>query len=139
MRLSAKMLRNVDGVNSFQYADQNYIYEGQENEIYLQIVDLDKRTKEGDSEALPQHPLRYMPEAGATLKGEFDSLFDDEEFEVVATQPFPQDSSIWKMTLSAEQLPKTGNLTIVLTEGTKVKRSIIRNVITVYLNDVGSC
>jgi hypothetical protein len=139
MRLSAKMLKNVSSVNHFQYEDQAYLVEGQTNEIYFQLVDLDKLTYGKDSEALPDHPLRYMPASGATLEASFDSLYDEEKFTKSATQPFTQDPSIWKIELTEEELPKTGNFSFVLTEGSSKKKVVVRFAINVQLNDVGGC
>jgi hypothetical protein len=139
MRLSAKMLKNVANVNHFQYEDQVYILEGSTNEFYFRLVDLNKLTYGKDSESLPDHPLRYIPAVGATIEVEFDSLFDDEKFTVNATQPFPEDRSIWKVQLNDDQLPRTGNFIFTLTEGTNTKRVVVRGAISVELNDVGGC
>jgi len=139
MRLSAKLLKNVSSVNHFQYEDQAYIVEGSSNEFYFQLVDLDKLTYGKDSEALPDHPLRYMPATGSTIVAEFDSLFEDDQFTINATQPFPQDASIWKVEMTEEQIPKSGNFIFTLTENSKSKRVVVRSAITVELNDVGGC
>ena len=138
MRLSAKILKNVANVNHFEYQDQIEIFEGMENEFYFQLVDLDKVTTEKDSKPLPDHPLRYMSE-DSTLVVEFDSLFDDEQFEVTATQPFLLDSSIWKVVLTEEQTPKTGNMIFRFTENSKTKRASVRNAIRVTLETQGGC
>jgi hypothetical protein len=140
MRLSAKILKSVANVNHFGYADQATIVEGSSNEFYLQLVDLDKLTYGKDSEALPDHPLRYMPAAGAALVATFSSLFEDEGFQINASQPFTDDKSIWKVELTDEQLPKTGNLILTLTENGNSRRFVVRFAIRVELNDVGgSC
>jgi hypothetical protein len=140
MRLSAKILRNVANVNHFGYTDQATIVEGSSNEFHLQLVDLDKLTYGKDSEALPDHPLRYMPAAGATLTATFSSLFEDEEFQISASQPFVDDKSIWRVELTDEQLPKTGNLVLTLVENGNNKRFVVRFAINVELNDnVGGC
>lgn len=138
MRLSAKMIKNVEHVNNFQYTDEVEIQEGNENEFYFQLVDLDKVPLAEDSKVLPDLPLRYMSEDGS-LVVEFDSLFDDETFEVAATQPFALDSSIWKVTLTEDQVPKTGNMVFRFTENSKTKRVSVRNVIRVTLEDLGGC
>ena len=139
MRLSAKLLKNVASVNHYQYEDQVTLSEGQENEFYFQVVDLDKLTYGKDSEALPDHPLRIMTEDTASLIVEFDSVFDGESFEVAATKPFSLDSSIWKVSLTEQQLPKTGNFIFRLTVGSKTMRAVVRNSIRVELSDVGGC
>jgi len=140
MRLSAKILKNVSGVNHFEYGSTAYISENNVNEIYFQLVDLDKTLDpKNDYSALPNYPLRYMPATGATLSVIFDSLFDDAQFEKAATQPFAQDSSIWKVELAADELPKSGNFIFALTEGSSTKRAVVKGAISVSLEEVGSC
>lgn len=140
MRLSAKILKNVSNINHFNYADQATIVEGSSNEFHLQLVDLDKLTYDKDSVALPDHPLRYIPATGATLVATFSSLFEDEEFSVSATQPFTDDKSIWKVGLTDEQLPKTGNLILTLTENGNSKKFVVRFAIRTELSDdFGGC
>lgn len=139
MRLSAKILKNVANVNSFQYDEQAYLSEGSTNEFYFQLVDLGRLTYGKDSQEFPDHPLRYMPQAGATVSAEFDSLEDDEKFSVNATQPFANDTSIWKISLLPTQLPRSGNFSITLTEGSSVQKATIKQAISTTLNDVGGC
>src|SRR5690606_26598625 len=92
-----------------------------------------------DSTALPDCPLRYIPSQTATLEMEFDSLYDDEKFTVNAINPFPEDKSIWKVSMSDEQIPNSGNLIIHLTENGTTKRAVIRSVIYVELSEIGGC
>lgn len=140
MRLSAKMLKNVSSVNHFEYSATAFLSEGSANEVYFQLVDLDKVYYPGvDTSALPNTPLRYMPASGATVSVIFDSLFDDAEITLAATQPFAQDSSIWKVALAVDEIPASGNFIFSLTEGTSVKRSVVKNALNVSLNEVGSC
>jgi len=139
MRLSSKILKNVSNVNHYQYEDQAYIFEGQENEFYFQLVDLDKLTYWKDSEVLPDHPLRYMTAEDAEIVVNFSSLFDDDQFDVTATRPFPQDSSIWKVSLTDSQLPRTGNLIFTFTENGKSKRVVVIHAINTTLLEIGGC
>ena len=139
MRLNAKILKNVADVNNWQYANQASIQEGQVNEIYLQLVDYDKVPGSDKSTALPDSPLRYMPQAGATLTASFPSIDSAQEFEVIASQPFANDTSIWKISLLSTQLPKSGNFKLKLTEGGADKQILVKNAIAVDLLNVGSC
>jgi len=139
MRLNAKILKNVANVNSFQYEEQAYLSEGSTNEFYFQLVDLSKLTYGKDSQEFPDHPLRYMPAAGATISAEFDSLEDEMKFSVNATQPFANDTSIWKVTSLSTQLPRSGNFSITLTEGLSIQKATIKQAISTALNDVGGC
>ena len=136
MRLNAKILKNVADVNNWQYANQASIQEGQVNEIYLQLVDYDKVPGSDKSTALPDSPLRYMPQAGASLTARIPSAQD---FEVNASQPYANDTSIWKISLLSTQIPKSGNFKLKLTEGGADKQILVKNAIAVDLLNVGSC
>ena len=77
MRLSAKILKNVNHVNSWQYASQCFMQEGQANTLYLQLVDLDLSTPIAPekSPANPEHPIRYIsPATTITANAFFDAL-----------------------------------------------------------------
>lgn len=140
MRLSAKMLKNVSNVNHFQYSATAFLSEGSANEVYFQLVDLDKVYYPGmDTSELPHNPIRYMPITGSTVSVIFDSLFDDVEITLAATQPFAQDPSIWKVALAVGEIPASGNFIFVLAEGASIKRAVVKNALNVSLNEVGSC
>ena len=140
MRLNAKILKNVANINQWQYASQTTIQEGQANEIYVQLVDLDKTPGIEKSSVLPDFPLRYISQAAAqALQATFPSIDDAAEFAVSGTQPFADDKSIWKFTLTASQLPKSGNFKLKLTEDGVDKFILVKNSIVVDLLNVGSC
>ncbi len=140
MRLNAKILKNVASVNSWAYANQASVQEGQANDIYFQIVDYDQIPGSDKSVALPDSPLRYMPTGTVvTLSASFPSIDSAQEFSVIGTQPFPQDKSIWKVTLLATQVPKSGNFKIKLTEDGVDKNILAKNALSVDLLNVGSC
>ncbi len=139
MRLNAKILKNVANVNNWQYANQASIQEGQANEIYFQFVDYDKVPGSDKSSALPDSPLRYMPQGEVSVSATFPSIDTALEFTVVATQPFADDKSIWKVSLLSTQLPKSGNFKIKLTEDGADKNILAKNAIAVDLLNVGSC
>lgn len=140
MRLNAKILKNVAGVNQWSYANQSSVQEGQANEIYVQLVDLDKTPGPEKSSALPDFPLRYLSQASViALEATFPSIDDAEEITVSGSQPFADDKSIWKFTLTSSQLPKSGNFKLKLTEDGIDKFILVRNAISVDLLNVGSC
>jgi len=140
MRLNAKILKNVAGVNQWYYSNQATVQEGQINEIYLQLVDLDKMPGIEKSPALPDFPLRYIPQGTTvTLVAFFPSIDDATEITVSASQPFADDKSIWKISLTAAQLPKSGNFKLTLTEDGTVKKILVKNGISAELLSVGSC
>lgn len=140
MRLSAKILKNVANVNTWEYANQASVQEGQANEIYVQLVDLDKVPGSDKSVALPDNPMRYIPQ-GTTVGAEatFPSIDDAQELVIVGTQPFADDKSIWKFSLTSSQLPKSGNFKIKLTEDGVDKYILVKSGISTSLLSVGSC
>lgn len=141
MRLSAKILQNVADVNNWKYADQAYIYEGQINEFYIQLIDLSKIPDSDDGLGIiPEHPLRYMSQATAfSLKVIFDSVDNSEIYTISATKPFSDDLSIFKITLSSAQTPKAGAIKVILTEDAVDKSFIVQQAITVEYSEIGSC
>jgi len=146
MRLSAKMLKNVANVNNFEFADSAHVQEGQINDIYLQLVDLDMTPIDGDSESLPEHPMRHLPQGAAIgLEITFPALRNEsddpapEQFTVAATQPFADDKSIWKVTLASTQTPKSGNIKAKLTVDGEDQFFLAINAVKTSTLEVGSC
>lgn len=142
MRLNAKILKNIVDINHWQHTNQAHISEGQVNSIHLKLVDLDWSTKAGveQSTSFPEFPIRYISSASVvTVKAHFLSIDDDAEFEIIGTQPFADDKSIYKFDLSSDQIPNAGNLPITVTEDGVVKRFVIKNAIEVELTNQGSC
>jgi hypothetical protein len=140
MRLNAKILKNVANVNQWVYTNQATVQEGQANEIYIQLVDLDKSPGTEKSPAFPDFPLRYLSQATVvTLMAIFPSIDDAQVINVSATQPFVDDRSIWKIVLANNQLPKAGNFQLKLTEDGLSKSMLVKNAILVELLNVGSC
>jgi len=147
MRLNAKILKNVIDINSWQYTNQATVQEGQVNEIYLQLVDLDKNpSNENSSTVLSETPLRYIPQGTVIfLEITFPALRSQstdigaEQFSVIATQPFTDDQSIFKITLSSSQLPKSGSITGKLIIDGVDKYFLLPNAIIVDLLNIGSC
>lgn len=141
MRLGAKILKNVVNINYWDYSDEAHVFESQANNIYIQIVDLDKSpVLEQKSVAFPEFPMRYISTASAiSVEAIFDSIDDDEQFTVTATQPFADDKSIWQFSLTNTQLPKSGNFQIKITEDGTERTFLITNGIKAELLNVGSC
>ena len=141
-RVNAKILRNVIDVNHWQHADQAHIAEGESNHIFIQLVDKDWSTKSSPekSGAFVEYPIRYISKATAiTVKAKFLSIDDDQAFEVTATQPFPEDKSIYEFSLSSSQIPNAGNLVISIDEDGSEKTFVIKQAIEVDLINAGSC
>lgn len=142
MRLNARILKNVVDINHWQHSNQAHISEGQANEIYIQLIDLDWSTKSSpeQSSAFPQYPIRYISDATVLeVKATFLDIDDDQEFEITASQPFTDDKSIFKFDLTNEQIPNSGNLLITVTEDGTDKSIVIQNGLAVDLLNRGGC
>lgn len=141
MKLSGKILENVINVNSYKYANQAYITEGSNNEVFIQLVDNLKTAEiHPKSEVLPDNPLRYMSQATIlTVEAKFPSIDDNSVITVAGTQEFADDKSIWKFELLPSQLPASGSFQIIVTEDGNVKVFNIINAISVELTNIGGC
>lgn len=142
MRIGAKVLKNVVDINHWQHASQAHLAEGQSNEIYIQLVDYDWSTKSTaeQSPAFPQYPIRYISSATVvSVVAKFLSIDDAEEFEITATQPFADDKSIFKFSLTSSQIPNAGNMVVELTEDAILRSFVVQQAITVDLLNKGSC
>jgi hypothetical protein len=142
MRIGAKIMKSVVDQNHWKHSNQARLAEGQANEIYIQLVDLDWSTKSDpeQSSAFKQYPIRYISLAAAVVvKAKFFSIDDSQVFEVTATQPFVDDKSIYKFSLTSAQLPNAGNFQITLTEDGVDKKFIIKQAIQIDLLNDGGC
>lgn len=121
MKLSARILEDVSGVNSFEYAQQAFWTQGDTTTVYFQLVDLAK-----DREQFGFFPggRRYCPTAGASLTVTLDNIDNDVKISNrVATQPFSQDPSIWAFNVtSTDTISGTITLRFTLTQGGVVTR-----------------
>lgn len=120
MKLSARFLNAVGGVNSFQWSEQLEYVEGDGPvDLFFQLVD---STQDLASQGYKPQGRRYCPAAGATLQCVIDNIDDSVRITRSATQPFAQDPSIWKLTvLSTDKVRGTCALRLNLTEGGKVQ------------------
>lgn len=118
MLLNIRPLNNVATVNSFEVSDSIEIYEGDAQDIYFQLIDA--------KADLAHHGFnppgrRYMPPDGSTLTVKFVNIDDTKVINRVATQPFSQDPSIFKISvLSSDPFAGTVSMNLTLTEPTRV-------------------
>ena len=142
MRLSAKILKNVNNVNSWIYTSQAYLSQGSANSMFVQLVDLDQSNDPTNekSVAFPQSPIRYMPLGTVlALEATFPNLEDEVRFTVIGSQPFPQDRSIWKFDITSLQNPSSGAVEFKFTEDGVVKTFLVKAAISVNDLNVGGC
>ena len=132
MFLSAIMLKNVQGVNSYQGTTQLTLRQGNPAPIYFQLVDLEQTDKYGN-------PLRYMPAAGATCTATISSINLANVISRPVIQPYTQDTSIWQMQLFSTDMITTGNFQFTLTEGSTVRTGYVQNGIIVQTTNPSMC
>jgi hypothetical protein len=114
MALAIELLVNVSNVNTFQSATEITFSEGEAIDVYLRLVDSNK--KEG---AYDTTFLRYIPQGTTTntLKVDIQNLDDAKKISRYCTQPYATDTSIWKLALTAaDALVGTVSLKFTLTE-----------------------
>lgn len=129
MKLSVKFLKNVANVNTFQYTPQWNISEGSANTLYFQFIDKLK------------DDLRYMSQADVIDEVTVTFLNIDEASEIIkiATQVFPDDKSIWSITLGSDEVPNSGAAKFSITEDGQERKFRVEQAISVDLLDAGSC
>lgn len=130
MLLSARFLNDVANVNSFEYADVAEFTEGDPASVYIQLIDasLDKAV-----EGFVPSGRRYVPASGATLQVTVESIDDSKEIVRSATQPFPNDGSIWKLDfLASDKIRGTANLRLRLTEGSVVRSGLVKSGLRIH-------
>lgn len=130
MRLSAKAIVSFQGINSFTYGNQWTIRAGEPNSLYFQIVDLD------------QNGLRYMAGANSTpvsVSVKFPSIDDAQVVNAAAVQE-TDDKSIWRVDLTDDEVPHSGNVVFSITENGVTRSFSVLNLMSVeYPGNDGSC
>jgi len=128
MRLSARILENVANINNWDIVDEAILHDGEANSFYIQIIN---RSKED---------IRYLTQATTySIKVCFPSIDDAQEIEITANQPFADDKSIWKVSLTSSQIPKSGAFIVKFTEDGIERKFLVEQSLIVELLDVGGC
>lgn len=132
MVLSSKILKNVDSLNAWQYADSWSVGRdgdlGEPATLYFQIVDLDR------------DGIRFMPSDLAGMQVIFPALNDALVLTKVAEMAFPNDDrSIWKVELLATDLPQGGVVRFELTDGGVTRRWSVQGALKINKVNAGGC
>ena len=128
MRLYVKTLKNYKDVNNFDEVDEWTVREGEENDLYFRLVDLD------------QDGLRYISKATVlSVSVTFVNIDDATEFSIVATNPDVDDLSIFKITIPDSAAPSSGNFKVSVTEDAKIRQFSVLGGIVVDLLNTGGC
>lgn len=129
MRLSLKILKNYNNLNSFEFGETAFLREDQTNLIYIQIYDIDRN-------------MRYLsPELVADISMDviFPSINNEKIYTVAAQMVSPDDKSLWLITLTPEQVVASGSVKVVFTEKTKVSKFLVQGCISMELLSAGQC
>lgn len=119
MQLTLRLLDDVQNVNSWEPVTELNVTSGDPQTVYVQLINAARHRCGYENEA----PMRYMPAVGATMSLIFDNIDAAKKVTKTASQPFSNDTSIWKVDLTAQETAKlAGTVAIVstLTEGTRV-------------------
>lgn len=137
MLLSARMLNDVASVNSFEYADQASWFEGDATYLYFQLIDASLDT---DMKGFNPAGRRYMPPATTTLSVQVQNIDTAKVINRLATQPFPEDASIWRIQiLSTDAIHGAPQLMLTLTEPTRVLKGLVKNGVRIYSTNNVEC
>ena len=112
MRLSAKPIVAYQNINSFRFATEWTIRDGEANTLYFQLIDLD------------QEDLRYIPiDDDFEVSMEFPALDAAAVITKVGVTPSQLDRSVVAVTLNASDAVSSGNVRIAVTENGVAKPS----------------
>lgn len=116
----SRILSNVGGVNSFDYATELEVNEGDAFTLYFQLYSPNKNPR---SKGFNPGGLRYMPAAAALMSVTVNSIDDSLAITRTATQPYAQDPSIWSASFLSSDSVAAGsiNITYSLTESGVVR------------------
>jgi hypothetical protein len=125
MILSARFLNDVNNINSFQTVEVGQFTEGDSASVFFQLID---STLDLANKGFNPPGRRFIPATGATLQVIVDSIDDSKKITRSATNPFPDDRSIWKLDfLASDKISGTANFQLVLTEGSAVRRGVVKS------------
>lgn len=132
--LSCRFLLSVRDVNTFGYSERAYLTQGDQAQVYLQLVD--QNLDGPDSGSSPVY-RRYCPAPGSTLRVTLRNLDQAAQAYKAATQPFPGDASIWSFPVYAsDQLRGTVVLQLDLFEGGSHTYGVVQPAISVRAKGV---
>ena len=130
MRLSVKLLKNVDSINSFEFTDVLYAREDQTNTLSVMLCDQDRAGLRYVSPELP---------ADLSLVAVFPSINSEKIYTIDCTLLNPDDKSIWQIVLPADKVPASGAIKFIYTENLKVSKFVVPSAISVEMLSIGNC
>ena len=134
MKISARVVKNYANINNFSFGNQWEIRANEPNTLYFQLVDSDLASKEGCQ-------FRYIP-VGTDIDVNviFPSIDDDGDLTVAAAPVSAADGSLWKVDLTALQVPASGNVVFeLIVDGVTRSFGIVNGIQVEYPGSEGSC
>lgn len=161
MKLIVKPIINWCDVNMYTYGNQWSVRSGDSVTLYFQILDADQAVAgnsgqsfgflgqgsifSGQTAVGTTAGLRYLVGVGSAnqpygIKVTFPSIDSNQVLTVNASQADPNDSSIWKVSVPANQAIAGGNVQFEITQGNNINRISALNILDVeFPSSVGSC
>lgn len=165
--LSAKPIINWCDVNLFTWANQWMINSGDPVQLYFQIIDISQAVPSNGAvgfglfygnpftgvtgvgptgiNTTATAGTRYLLGVGAennpySVQVTFPSIDSNQVITVNATQADPHDSSIWVVSIPANQAIAGGNVQFTVTQGNSINRFSVSNILDVlFPGNVGGC
>jgi hypothetical protein len=145
MLLSAKPIVNWCNVNMYTFGNQWIIRSGDPNTLYFQIIDTSQAISgnnqgfgifSGITPVGTTAGLRYLLGIGTSnqpygITVTFPSIDNNNVITATAIQADANDSSIWKVSLAASQMPAGGNVQFAIQEGSSIRRFSVTNMLDV--------
>jgi hypothetical protein len=130
MLLSARVLKNLTTVNSFEHDETVQWMEGDSLTLHIQLLDAELDT---DHEGFYPPGRRYMPVATSTLTVVLENVDDARKVTRVATQPYATlDPSIWAVTILATDLVRGApQIRLTLVEPSRTIRGVVKGAIRI--------
>jgi len=129
MLLSARILNDVASVNSYEHAQAGEFTQGDAASVYFQLTDA---SLDGAIHGFNPSGRRYIPATGATLQVVVDNIDDGKKITRTATNPFPDDRSIWKLDfIASDTISGTCSMQLTLTEGLLIRRGLVKNALRI--------
>lgn len=108
----AKIMDDVKNVNSYDLVDEIHLTRGNQFDLYFQLQTRKQVGASGDFV-----DTRYIPlTVGATVEVQFDNLDKTYHIKRVASKPFPEDGSIYKVTIIKQDSLMFNSMRVVVNE-----------------------
>jgi hypothetical protein len=153
MQLSANLIKSFNSLNSFTFGDWA-IRANEPNTLFLQLVDLDQEPCQvknttswpGQAQSPCPNALRYIPGQGVgatpvVVTVIFPALgCNSAALTIVATAVSASDASLYKVDLTALQVPGSGNVIFSVQEGSVTRKFFVMDGISVLdVSSLGQC